>query len=49
MKTLESHINRHAAERFKTCGTWPGGQAVHGCQLEPGDVLEATDVYDSNR
>ncbi len=47
MKDPASHLNRHAAKHFETCGAWPGRQSVHGCQLEPGDVLEASDVYDS--
>lgn len=47
MKDPASHLNRYAVERFQTYGAWPGSQSVHGCQLEPGDVVEATDVYDS--
>lgn len=48
MKTeAELYINQHAIARFQLVGYWPGAQAIRGFKLEPGDVLEKDDVYDS--
>lgn len=41
------HLNRHAEEWLVKFGSWPGGQSVYGHELESGDVLTETDVYDS--
>ena len=43
------HINKFANEMFQTHGHWPaaGRQATFGHELEPGDRILPTDVYES--
>lgn len=42
------HLNKHAAVFFVRTGRYPENRSVYGHQLETGDVLEPTDVYDSS-
>lgn len=41
-------MNRHAALMFVEHGYRPAGQYVRGFELETGDVLEESDVYESS-
>lgn len=48
MKDAQIHTNRHAMKFVVEHGYWPpGDRATFGHQLEDGEVLEATDVYES--
>lgn len=42
------HLNNFALEYFTAYGMWPDGRSVYGHELETGDVLVGTDVYNSS-
>lgn len=43
------HLNRNAEKLFERFGRWPGGQSVYGKQLDPGDILQETDLFESSK